>query len=227
MRTNKCGVYEIRNTVNNHRYIGSSVNIPDRFRLHKRNLNNQTHDNPHLQSAWNKYGGEVFAFRALLYCDRDMTLFYEQACLNGMRTDYNITFNAYAPNLGRVWSAEVKAKMSKASQGKRHSEESRRKISAGNKGRKKSEEEIRKHAEAVRGIIPSEESRRKMSKAHKGVEFSEEHKAKIGAKTKERWSSDEYRQKISASVTGFVHSEETKQKMREAWERRRSKGQKV
>lgn len=50
------GVYEIRNTLNNKRYIGSSINIYRRWRDHKRMLNLSVHPNKHLQSAWNKYG---------------------------------------------------------------------------------------------------------------------------------------------------------------------------
>jgi predicted GIY-YIG superfamily endonuclease len=48
------GVYEIKNTLNNKRYIGSSVNIQKRWYAHKRMLNLNTHPNKHLQAAWNK-----------------------------------------------------------------------------------------------------------------------------------------------------------------------------
>lgn len=54
------GVYEIRNTLNNKRYIGSSINIYRRWRDHKRMLNLSVHPNKHLQSAWNKYGEKHF-----------------------------------------------------------------------------------------------------------------------------------------------------------------------
>lgn len=34
-----CGVYAIRNTINDKVYVGKSVNIEDRFRRHKSMLN--------------------------------------------------------------------------------------------------------------------------------------------------------------------------------------------
>lgn len=50
------GVYQIYNTVNGKRYIGSSIHIEQRFKEHLRNLRANKHVNAHLQSAWNKYG---------------------------------------------------------------------------------------------------------------------------------------------------------------------------
>ena len=43
MKDDKCGVYEIRNTVNNKVYIGSSKNIYDRWRQHIRLLEKNSH----------------------------------------------------------------------------------------------------------------------------------------------------------------------------------------
>ena len=57
-----CGIYVIQNTINNHIYIGSSINLKQRFSQHKSTLRNNTHKNKHLQSAWNKYGEENFEF---------------------------------------------------------------------------------------------------------------------------------------------------------------------
>lgn len=63
------GVYEIRNALNNKRYIGSSINIYRRWRDHKRMLNLSVHPNKHLQSAWNKYGEKHFVFKILETCE--------------------------------------------------------------------------------------------------------------------------------------------------------------
>lgn len=54
------GVYQIYNTVNGKRYIGSSIHIEQRFKEHLRNLRANKHVNAHLQSAWNKYGEHSF-----------------------------------------------------------------------------------------------------------------------------------------------------------------------
>ena len=57
-----CGIYIIQNTINNHVYIGSSINLKQRFSQHRSTLRNNTHKNKHLQSAWNKYGEKNFEF---------------------------------------------------------------------------------------------------------------------------------------------------------------------
>lgn len=59
------GIYKITNTTNNKFYIGSSINITKRWWAHRKNLRLQTHCNSHLQSAWNKYGEEVFLFEVV------------------------------------------------------------------------------------------------------------------------------------------------------------------
>lgn len=59
------GVYQIYNTVNGKRYIGSSIHIEQRFKEHLRNLRANKHVNAHLQSAWNKYGEHSFVSRGI------------------------------------------------------------------------------------------------------------------------------------------------------------------
>jgi group I intron endonuclease len=205
MRTD-AGVYEIINTVNGKRYIGGSVSVTSRLQQHIRKLVGQTHTNHHLQSAWNKYGPGSFEFNPLFLCDRSMVLVYEQMCLDAMKPEYNVVYNAAAPNKGRVFSEEVRAKIAKAGIGRITSDETRRKLSKALRGRKLSAEVIKKHAIAVTGKHPSQEARQRMSEAGKGRKFSEEHKARIGAKTKARWNSEEYRQRLSQSLMGRVHS---------------------
>ena len=58
----KSGIYCIMNVKNGKRYIGSSINIPVRWREHKRTLNLGTHVNKYLQHAWDKYGNQNFVF---------------------------------------------------------------------------------------------------------------------------------------------------------------------
>ena len=56
------GIYRIYNYVTNKSYIGSSVNIKERWQEHRRRLRNNTHENIFLQRAYNKYGKENFKF---------------------------------------------------------------------------------------------------------------------------------------------------------------------
>jgi group I intron endonuclease len=55
-------LYEIKNVINNWRYIGCTKNWTDRKQEHIRTLNQNTHCNKHLQRAWNKYGSDKFIF---------------------------------------------------------------------------------------------------------------------------------------------------------------------
>ena len=57
-----CGIYVIRNIVNDNIYIGSSVNIKKRFCQHRNSLRKNKHHNKYLQRSWNKYGEENFEF---------------------------------------------------------------------------------------------------------------------------------------------------------------------
>lgn len=69
------GIYSITNKVNKKRYIGSSKNIHLRWdQDHVPSLNNGTHENRHLQSAWNKYGSDNFEFTVVEPCCKNFFL---------------------------------------------------------------------------------------------------------------------------------------------------------
>lgn len=60
-----CGIYKITNLKNNKCYIGQSTDIKTRWNNHKFELKSNTHCNPYLQNAFNKYGEDAFEFRIL------------------------------------------------------------------------------------------------------------------------------------------------------------------
>lgn len=68
----KCGIYCIKNTVNDKVYIGKAKNIYNRIRSHKYNLRKKSKDeNRHLINAWYKYGEDVFIYTILEEFDFD------------------------------------------------------------------------------------------------------------------------------------------------------------
>lgn len=193
------GIYEIVNWEDGKAssYVGSSVNIEKRWREHKCLLRHGTHDNSHLQRAWDKYGADAFVFSVLEEVGEDMLLVMEQEYLDDYFDRghcYNIAICAEAPMRGVALTDEHKRKLSEAHKGKRHSKEHVRKISEANKGKKRSEEFRRKRSEAMRsnqcakGHKRTEEHRRKLSEANKGKKHTEETKRKMSAAGKRHWA---------------------------------------
>ena len=54
--------YKIENRINHNKYIGITTNPTVRKNRHFNYLRKNKHFNPHLQSAFNKYGEENFYF---------------------------------------------------------------------------------------------------------------------------------------------------------------------
>lgn len=63
------GIYAIHNVVNDKYYIGQAQDINNRWIRHRSNLKNNTHDNSHLQNAYNKYGKENFEYLVIEECE--------------------------------------------------------------------------------------------------------------------------------------------------------------
>jgi group I intron endonuclease len=76
------GVYQIRCTVTNKVYIGSSRNIRQRIAAHQKLLKSGKHDNTYLLRAWKKYGSECFVFSVVELCDLDVLIEREQFYIN-------------------------------------------------------------------------------------------------------------------------------------------------
>lgn len=192
------GVYAIKNNLDGKIYIGSSVDILNRFKRHKYELIRGEHNNKYLQCAWNKYGGDNFSFE-LLEPVRDKNKLREREtyyiklydCTN-KKCGYNL-LNDSNIGLGVSASAEIRKKISAACKGELN----------GNFGRKNSPEVIKKMRDARWGVgyvkkepkkrprktpeqlaesrriqsermknrVVSEETRRKLSEYRKGRKF--------------------------------------------------------
>ena len=163
----KSCIYEIINTKTQDKYIGSTVNFISRKSRHFTNLENNQHENKHLQSAYNKYGKDNFRFNIILFCDKNNLLLYEQNILDAWKPEYNIC--KIAGNcLGVKRSKEVIEKKKLSRSGYKPSEETRRKISETKKGNHLSE----KHKKALSishiNYIMPESQKQKISESNKG-----------------------------------------------------------
>ncbi len=150
------GVYIILNKVNQHIYVGSTVKLRRRWYQHSWSLDNNSHHNPHLQNAWNKYGNHNFCFIALeIVASNDMILPTEQRWIDAIdaanRTDcYNFCAKA-GSHLGRKRSEETRRRLSIANIGKKASPEARQKQRLAKLGKKQDPEVAKRNGDARRG----------------------------------------------------------------------------
>jgi group I intron endonuclease len=140
----KSGIYQIRNLINGKRYIGSSINLEERWNRHKSLLLINQHHSIKFQRAWNKYGEQNFIFEIIEEVrDKQLLLEREQYWMDffqSYKNGYNICIKA-GNCLGIKRSCKTKNKISKAqmgkkhhSYGKNHSKEHKQKISEAMKG---------------------------------------------------------------------------------------------
>ena len=167
------GIYEIVNWQDGKAstYIGSSVDIERRWKQHRGILRRGTHDNSHLQRAWNKYGEDAFVFNVLEEVGTDMLLVMEQEYLDDCLDRghcYNIAITAGPAG---PLPDETKRKMmgNQNALGHKHTNEAKRKMSQAAKGNQHS-----------LGRKRTNEARRRMSEAGKGSRLTDETKRRIG-----------------------------------------------
>lgn len=72
------GIYQILCITNGKVYVGSGVNLQDRWHNHQSELRRGNHHNQMLQRAWNKYGAGAFVFSILEVAPRDKLVEREQ-----------------------------------------------------------------------------------------------------------------------------------------------------
>lgn len=155
------GVYKIENLVNGKCYIGSTKDFRERRHRHKINLENNRHINPHLQSAYNKYGKENFMFEVVEYVKGESNLLKrEQHYLDNLslETLYNISRFATSPMRGRKHTDEWKSKMSVIMSGKtspnygrKASLTARLNMSKAQTGKTQSKETVARRAKSLKG----------------------------------------------------------------------------
>lgn len=204
----RSGIYRIDSIIKPEKvYIGSAIDINDRWRCHLKDLRLNKHGNSRLQNHHNKYGELDLVFSIIEPCLPPFLTAREQHYINTLKPWFNICQIA-GSSLGRKPSKESRLNMSEGQKGNKNGR--------GNKGKKG-------HPAVNKGQHHSEDAKQKMKKLRKGRkpalgkhwELSEEtkHNMRI-AWEKRRLTpvSEETREKLRISSTN--PSEEVRQKMR-------------
>jgi group I intron endonuclease len=120
----KSGVYQIRNLINGKRYIGSAIDLDQRWRSHLSLLKRHKHHSIKLQRAWTKHGIKRFVFEVLEECSAEYCVGREQHYLDTLlfasagdsrfdKLGYNICRVAES-TMGRKASKETRLKLSQS-----------------------------------------------------------------------------------------------------------------
>lgn len=105
---NVIGVYKIINTVNFKFYIGSSLSIYYRAKMHLSHLRRNVHGNKYLQRSFNKYGEDKFTFEILEKCNKDIVRVREKYYIDSLKPHYNMKDNTNVP----IITEELKKRIS-------------------------------------------------------------------------------------------------------------------
>lgn len=196
------GIYSIVCLKNSKIYIGQSKHIEVRWLEHKDELKKGTHQNKHLQNAWNKYGENSFVFSVIEECEEDNLTKREQYWI-----DYYGGINS--KNTYNFRQAGSKGTMSK---------ETLKKMSEATKRLRQNPEWVEKNAQAIRDSW-TPERRKQMSIQKTGTKWTEaqrKNRKKFDDMRRGVARSDEVKAKVSATLMGHTVSEATRQKLREA-----------
>lgn len=168
------GVYVIHNLVNEHFYVGSTLNLRKRWNVHRTLLRKGTHHAPHLQNAWNKYGEKAFVFRVLQQIDsKDSRLLLEQHLIDSLSPTYNVS------------------RLARSCEGTR-----RRPLTRARMREAANTPERIAHIRRLGSLPKSEEHRARIAESHKGLRPTEATRAKLRAASANRWARPEEREKL-------------------------------
>jgi group I intron endonuclease len=186
-------IYQIRNTVNNKKYIGETIKDPEkRWKEHIYTIKQGKNCCPMLAKAVNKYGLDKFEFKVLIICFDEDRLHYEKQYIEKLNTivpnGYNVAKGGYGGG---------------AFIGKKHSEETKQRLREMNKVRFNN--------------LPQEIKQKIYDSARtpEAIEKQREAMKRVYATQNKTIMSEETKQKLSNALKGKKHSEESKKKMRE------------
>ena len=95
------GIYRIYSKSENKNYIGKSINIEERWKIHLNELKKGKHHNKKLQKTFNKYGKDDFEFSILKEIDDYYEIYYYESYY---AEEFN-TFNS-GYNIGKLFKSQ-------------------------------------------------------------------------------------------------------------------------
>ncbi len=206
METNKiCGIYIICHIPTGRAYIGSSINVGARLKMHFSDLRRKKHHSPHLQRVFDRHPVESFTWAILETCEPLELRSIEIKWLLEMQPFFNcmravnpslITHSEKTREKLRAAHAEILAtcgypkhdeqwneRIAISHIGMKASDVARAKMSVSAKKRGMahlhSAEARAKSGDSQRGIPKSQSHREALSAAHKGYDMPESQKQKI------------------------------------------------
>ncbi len=208
-------------------YVGSSKNINNRAKLHFRELRKNKHDNPKLQSYYNKYGVDSLQLQLVEACEEKELLEKEQYYIDTLKPHFNICLKAGKPPsaLGRKHKPETIAKI-KAVRWKQTPETlAKLKWLRENTDMNKRRSESLKKTYAITGGNNLGKKHKpdfgqRMAVILKGRKFSDETIEKMRLAQKGRKASAEAKNKMSVAQTGRRHPPEAIENMKIAAKKR-------
>jgi group I intron endonuclease len=183
----KSGVYRIRCVPTGRAYVGSSIDIKDRWRWHRRDLRAGRHQNAKLQNAWRKHGAEAFVFEILELSPIDDLIAREQYFIDSLGAHYKQGgFNLRAKadsNLGLLKSPAT-----------------RRKISETKKAHYTKDPECREKTLAALSLCQTPEARAKRKAFLASPSEKERMKAAMSKRSRVCWADPECRARLTEAT---------------------------
>jgi group I intron endonuclease len=160
IETRDCGVYMVRNRINNKCYVGSSVDVKNRAKEHRSGKGNGL-----LAKAVRKYGKENFDFFLLEICPREELHKREGFWMQQLPKQYNLV--DVLPTGRRSYSEDEARKRTEHFKGKPLSEEHKQKIRSALKGKKLTADRKEKIRQKALGRKLTPEHRKALSEAQR------------------------------------------------------------
>lgn len=220
MQERICGVYAITYIQNGKQYIGSSVNVYQRWSVHASYLRKGTHHSTLLQQDWNNGSPEDFIVDIIERTEAKDLISREQFYINTLTPAYNIS--KVAGNAFR--DPEIQARLPRGRDQREYLPEHGAKISASLTGKKLTDEHREHISQAQIGKEITPEWRKNISEAMKGnpnvsKPKSDEHKESVRQTLKAKWQDPEYRAMMQEKMRLGKLNKEKKPRSQESRDR--------